>query len=216
MDTPPNPENNQLASHHINRLFDWQKWLVTLFVLLIAAGGSFYLGWHGTSTKNVFVPGRDLPAYHLIQGADLISKHVHAADLSGDSLTTEGELVGRYTLISLNAGQVVTKPQVLSSPSADLVSDTTAVSVPASAAATFNGQLSSGTIVTVWVISNDSGGSRTELLLQRALVLDVQQIHAGADIASNPYVVTLAVPNGLQAKVLAASVSGSLSFTLAP
>ena len=216
MDTPSTPENKQLALHPVNHLFDWQKWLVTLFILLVAAAGSFYLWLHSVNTKSVYVPGHDLPAYHLIQSTDLISKPLPTADLSSDSLIAEENLIGCYTLVPLGSGEVVTKPQVLSSPLADLVSDTTAVSVPATAATTFNGQLSSGTVVTIWVISADSVSSKTEPLLQRALVLDVQQVHAGTDIASHPYIVTLAVPNNLQAEVLAASVSGSLSFTLVP
>lgn len=218
MDNTSDPENRNLVSRLLNRPFDWQKWLVTTLVLAAATVGSLYLQQTGKDTKNIYVPNHDLPAYHLIQETDLITKTLSVVDLSEDVLIAKEDMIDHYTLEMLGSDEVVIKSQVISIPSLDLVKDTTAIPIPATAAMIFNGKLSSGTVVTVWAIypTNEPGVSKTELLLQRVLVLDVQKTESGVETESHPYVAILAVPIDRQAKVITAAYSGSLTFTLTP
>lgn len=197
------------------RLYDWQKLLIVFLVLLVAAAGSWYLLQRSKDEEITYVPARNLPAYFLIQETDLITKTLPVVDLSEGVITLKDDLIDHYTLVTLMPDEVVSKSEVFTSPSLDLVQNTTAVSVPATAAATFNGQLTSGSIVTVWAThpTNKPGINKTELLLQRILVLDVQKTEKKQN---QPYIVILAVPIDHQDKVIAAASFGLLYFTLVP
>lgn len=218
MDNSPDSENRSLVHPTIKKPFDWQKWLVALIMLLAAAAGSWYLYQHNKITKDFYVPRHDLPAYHRILETDLVTQTIPVSVLQGEVLTTKDELVGHYTLEMLEANESVAKSQVISSPSTNLVDDTTAISIPASAAMTFNGKLSSGTVVSVWNVSssNDQGGNKTTLILNRALVLDVQQSEGSSEAGNYPYVIVLAIPIHKQEEILTAAAANSISFTLAP
>jgi Flp pilus assembly protein CpaB len=200
---------------NLMRLKDWQKLLIVFLVLLFAATGSWHLLQRSKDTKIVYVPARNLPAYYLIQETDLITKTLPLEDLSEGVLTLKDDLINHYTLETLMLNEVVSKSKVITPPSLDLIQNTTAVSVPATAAATFNGQLTSGSIVTAWASypTNKPAINKAEIILQRVLVLDVQKTE---DSRNHPYIVILAVPINKQVEVLGAAASGPITFTLTP
>lgn len=212
MDKLHDTKNRGVASTQVKRLFDWQKWLVILIILLTAIFGALYLRQGSKLTKSIHVPKFDLPAYHLIRDSDLIAKNLPVEHLNDKVLIAKEDLINYYTLKTLKSGEVVTKSDIISISSSDLMSYTIAVSIPATAAMTFNGQLTSKTVVSVWSVTRRNA----DLLLPSVLVLDVKQVQAGANTSDNTYVIVLAVPEDHVAEILAASGSGSLSFTLAP
>jgi hypothetical protein len=95
------------------------------------------------------------------------------------------------------------------------VVDTIVVSIPATAAMTYNRQLAPGAIVTVWTIT-DTG--KAEPLLDEVLVLDVQTVEGQSETEDNtlPYVIILAVPSPKRAELITAVAANSLILTLAP
>ena len=199
---------------------DWQKGLATLLILFLAAAGAFYLRPPQQSVTTWFVPGSilyvpkaDLPAYHLITAADLIEDTIPTANLLSGFLLQKAELVGRYTRHPLVAKGPVTEAQLVPRVDENYVAETTAVSIPATAAMTYNSQLTPGAIVRVWTVT-DTGAA--EPLLAEALVLDIQKAEGQSELADKtfPYVIVLAVPSAKQARLIGAVASGSLIITL--
>jgi Flp pilus assembly protein CpaB len=197
------------------RPLDWQKCLVTLLILVIAAGGAFYLRSLEQSVTTLYIPKADLPAYHLITATDLMTTTLLTADLPSGFLPQEAELVGRYTRQPLTAEKPVTEAQLVPKVDEKYVVDTMVVSIPATAAMTYNSQLAPGAIVTVWTVI-DTG--RAEPLLAEALVLDVQKVEGQSETEDNtlPYVIVLAVPSPKQAELVMAVAANSLILTLTP
>ncbi|HIP71205.1 MAG TPA: hypothetical protein EYH05_07395 [Anaerolineae bacterium] len=163
----------------------------------------------------LYVPEVDLPAYHLIAAADLMTATLPTADFTSKPLLQEADLVGRYTSQPLTAEKPVAAEQLVPAVDEKYVLDTTAVSIPATAAMVYNGQLASGAIITVWKVT-DTG--QAEPLLNEALVLDVPKVEGQSESEENtfPYVVVLAVPRPKQAELLTAVATGSLTLTLVP
>lgn len=200
------------------RPIDRAAWIVWI-VLFVGIGlGAYAIRQLGSSQAVAWVAAKDLPAYHLILDTEVISTTVALSSLPQNALSVDTSPFGTYTRKPLSANQVLQQAGLVIPNDPALTLDTAPVSIPASAAMTFNGELSSGTLVTVWAVfpTDDPGVNRTELLFPQALVLDVGQIEQGEDTQTRPYVVILAVPISHQLEVLAAAASGSLTFTLVP
>lgn len=194
---------------------DWQKWLVILVIVVLAASGTFYLRSLEQSGTTMYVPKMDLPAYHLVTATDLVTTTLGMADLPSAVLLREAELVGRYTRQPLTAEKPVTEAQLVPMVDEKYVVDTIVVSIPATAAMIYNRQLAPGAIVTVWTVT-DTG--KAEPLLAEALVLDVQKVEGQSETEDNtlPYVIVLAVSSPKQAELITAVAANSLILTLAP
>jgi Flp pilus assembly protein CpaB len=194
------------------RPFDWQKWLLTLVVLTLTLGGTFYLFSLNQPVTTLYVPGKDFSTYHLISASDLVTTTLPTAVLPSKSLLEESDLVGRYTIQPLSAEKPVTEAQLVPVVDEKYVLDTTAVSIPATAAMAYNGQLTPSAIVTVWTVT-DTG--QAEPLLDEALVLDVQKVEQSESEAdANPYVIVLAIPRLKQAELLTAMIKHTIWFTI--
>ncbi len=129
--------------------FDWQKFLVVLVVVTLAIGGAFYLLSLEQPETTLYVPIKDLPAYYLLDATDLMTMTLPTTVLPSDPLTQEPDLVGRYTNQPLTAESPVVATQLVPAVDEKYVMNTTAVSIPATAAMIYNGQLISGDIVTI-------------------------------------------------------------------
>jgi Flp pilus assembly protein CpaB len=197
------------------RPLDWQKGFVVLVILGLAAGGVFYLWALEQTMTTLYAPKVDLPAYHLITATDLMTTTLSTASLSSSFLRQEAELAGRYTRQPLTAQRPVTEAQLVPRVDEKYVADTTAVAIPATAAMTYNSQLTPGAVVAVWAVT-DTG--KAEPLLAEALVLDVQKVEAQREGEDNlwPYIIILAVPSPKQAELITVVASGSLILTLTP
>jgi Flp pilus assembly protein CpaB len=200
------------------RPIDRVAWIVWIVLFVGISLGAYALRQLGSSQAVVWVAAKDLPAYHLIVDTEVISTTVTSSALPGDALSVDTSPLGIYTRKPISANQVLQHAGLIIPNDPALTLDTAPVSIPASAAMTFNRELSSGTLVTVWAVfpTEDPGVNRTELLFPQVLVLDVGPIEPGEDAQTHPYVVILAVPVSHQAEVLAAAASGSLTFTLVP
>lgn len=184
-------------------------------VLALALGGAFYLFSLKQPVMTLYVPRKDLPAYHLISASDLMTTTLPTTALPSKSLQQESDLLGRYTIQSLSSEKPVTEVQLVPAVDEKYVLDTTAVSIPATAAMAYNGRLAAGAIVTVWSVT-DAG--QAQPLLEEALVLDVQKAEGQGESEEKafPYVVILAVPKPKQAELLTAVATGSLMLTFTP
>jgi hypothetical protein len=197
---------------------DWASWLIWL-VLFVGIGISAYvIRQRGSVQINIWVLSHDLPAYHLITETDVATTTVALADLPADALSVGISPLSYYTHKPMKTSRVLRQGDLVASNDPALTLDTVPISIPATAAMTFNGHLSSGMVVTVWAIfpSDDPVINRTELLLRHALVLDVELAQTRGKTENSSFVVILAIPQDHQAEILADSASGSLSFTLAP
>jgi len=207
-------------THHPSfaRTFDWQKWLVLIVLGMVAAAGAWYLSVQTQKQITIAVPARDLPMYHLITTSDLTTTAVPSTELSSKALRSDADLVNHYTQKPLRDGNVVLAAQLIPSTDPTLTINTTSISIPATAAMTFNGQLTSGDVIMVWEVPDDSTTSTANLIVDRVLVLDVLPVSpAPTDTTETlPYVVVLAVPVNHQADILSSATKGLLAFTLHP
>lgn len=213
--TPQSTSNYSSTSSARTRwLIDWQKLIVVGLIILLAGAGVLWLNANQT-IQSLTVPTQNLPAYYLLSAADVTTKVVKNAEIPKDALPVSALAASRYTNQPLASGQTIQESHLLPMTNSALVSDTVPVSIPATPALAFNGQLAPGAMVTVWAIT-DSG--QAEPLIDELLVLDVQKVDGQGETVGNlsPYVIVLAVPRPKQAEVLTAAATGSLSLTLAP
>lgn len=194
---------------------DWQKLVVFIAVLILAAGSVYFLYSAAQPETMLYVPSTDLRAYYRITATDLMTTTLPTADLPSNSVINESDLVDRYSSQSLTTEKPVTAEQLVPTVNEKYVLDTTAVSIPATASMAYNGQLASGTIVTVWTVT-DAGNA--EPLLDEVLVLDVQKVEeqTGTEGNSFPYVIVLAVPGPEREALLSAVAKDALYVTLTP
>lgn len=198
--------------------FDWQKWLVLAALGLVAAAGAWYLSLQVPLPITISVPIHDLPMYHLIYKTDLMAISVPSTELSSKALRSDTELVGHYTQEPLAGGKAILVTQLVPSADPALNTNTTVITIPATEAMTFGGQLTSGDIIKLWEVPNSSVTATTNLLLDQGLVLDVLPISPAPtdNTEALPYVVILAVPVDRQVDILSSAAKGLLMFTLRP
>jgi len=198
--------------------FDWQRWLVLILLGVAAVAGAWYLNVRTQKQIAIAVPAHDLPMYHLITNSDLTTTAVHSTELSSTALRSDTDLVNHYNQKPLPGGKVVLSTQLIPSTDQTLIVNTTSISIPATAAMTFNGQLTSGDVISLWEVPNTTATSTTNLILDRVLVLDVLAVSPMSTDESGtlPYVVILAVPVNRQADILSSEAKGLLAFTLHP
>jgi len=194
---------------------DRASWLIWLSLAVIIGVSAYAISRRQPATTTVWVPIRDLPAYHLIMAADVTTKTIKTSEEPKTVVPASTSLALRYTLQPLPAGRTIQESQLVPVTDTALISDTMPVSIPATAAMTYNSQLASGAIVTIWTVT-DTG--KAEPLLAEALVLDVQQVNGQSEMEGNilPYVIVLAVPSPKQAELITTVASDSLILTLTP
>jgi len=206
------------SRRRLTQPFDWQKLIVLVILGLITAVGTWYLSKQASNTVTISVPAHELPMYHLITKSDLTTVVVPSTDLSPTVLRSDTDLLDHYTWRSLPGGKAVIATQLISSTDSTLTTDTTAISIPATAAMTFNGQMSSGDIIMVWEVPDVSTTSLANLVVDRVLVLDVLPVSLVITNTTEtlPYVVVLAVPVNFQADIMSLAKKELLAFTLRP
>lgn len=200
----------------VARNVDWLKYSILICIGLIAVIGSVTLVNRGKQTQSVYVPNRDLPAYYLVEETDVVSTTLPLSELGPGILTSKDEIVGRYSLSALEANVAIPKPRMMSIRDSGLVNSTTALPIPSTDAMAFGGHLSAGAVVSVWcVYPTDEPQTRLpKLVLQEALVLDVQKVEDGVGDRRYPYIIFLAVPVSRQSDVIAAVNMDSVVITL--
>jgi len=209
-----NPETSQKPIKR--QPIDWVVW--STWVILFVGLGISGLLIHRRSLGQieVWVPVKDLSAYHLIVDTDVMKTTEAIASLPADVLSVNTSPVGVYTIQTVNSNHVLSLGNLAIPSDIQLTVDTIPVSIPATATMIFNGQIRSETVIDVWLVHSDNvaGNAKSELILQRAFVLDVQQVQNIEGDESYPYTVVLAVPTPDVGDLIAASSSGSLSFTI--
>ena len=204
------------------RPMDWTAIVAWLLLIVVIGASAYGISLRRPGTTTVWVSTRDLPVYHLINDSDVATTTVALSDLSADFIPAGVSPIAYYTCQSLVAGKAIRLSQLVFPTDTALARGTVPVSIPATQAMAFNGQLSPGAVITIWSMarSGESSPYTAQPLLQRVLVLDVQRVvpEPGKEQeASNPpYVIILAIPIDRQADVLAASARGSLALTLTP
>lgn len=166
----------------------------------------------------VWVPVKDLPAYHLIVDFDVVKTARAISDLPAETLSENVSPVGAFTVRSINSEHAFSRSDVVLPTNVQLTTNTAAISIPATEAMTFGGRLTSGDIITLWETSNNSTTSTANLLLDQVLVLDVLAVSPIPTDNTEvfPYVVVLAVPVDRQADILSSAAKEALVFTLRP
>lgn len=168
------------------------------------------------STKAVPVPKTDLPAYHLIEATDLMTKTLGADSIPEYVLDSLSGLIGLYTLTPLAANKPITVEQVHTVPDLALISGTVSIGIPATPATVMAGNLQAGDIVDILLVppTAEASPKPTPSLLENILVLDVKSVPESQqieeEVASQPYVVIIALPADRRLEFASASSGATL------
>jgi Flp pilus assembly protein CpaB len=201
-----------------------------VFVFCLSVlGGLLY--WSSLTELRPFVVAtRDLPAGATLGAADLTVARLHADDglyaaaIPGAELDA---LVGRELAEPVHTQQLLVRAQLATGPR--MGADEVALALPVDARAAVGGRLRPGDAVRVYV-TRDRGRpeSRTEVVLERALVLDVGRdegqapvVAGGADgagrAAGGPLAwLTVAVPAADGPRAAQALNDGAINVALLP
>jgi hypothetical protein len=143
------------------------------------------------------VPVKALPAYYPIISDDIIEIDVPEVQVPADAARTREQLVGCCPLTVLPAIQPVRRSRVTDPMK---LKDTSAVSIPATAAMALGGELEVGDIVDVMLVppSGEAGGTPAPTVFDNILVLDVKLAPANLSDANEareyPFVIVFALP----------------------
>ena len=167
-----------------------------LAIVAIPVGimGALYLFWQENKTQvEVYVPAHDLPAYHQIQPSDLIPKLYASRAVSSDTLRTAQAIAGHYTLTPIPHAKPLTASQLSVKVNPTCLTDTIAVSLLATPAMTFGGNLKAGDTVSLTFAppAPKAGASPKPALFPDLLVLDVKPV---AQATTQNSVIVLALP----------------------
>jgi Flp pilus assembly protein CpaB len=182
-------------------VWDRGKIALGIWLLLITAGGAWFLQWKSPQAQMV-VAAHDIPAYARVARRDLKISAVARRALPADAMAKPEDLVGRYVREAIPTGRPVRRSVV--TPAEDikkLADGTVAIPMDATPAQAFGGRLKCGDVVAVW----DRNANR--VLLERVLVLDVLPVRGEGAMGSR-YVLVLAVPSVKQGDFLAAAARG--------
>ena len=204
------------ANTKVPRRPDRLKWLILICIGLFAIIGSAILLGRDKHMQSLYVPNRDLPAYYLVKDTDVVSTTVSLSKLRPDMLTSKNEIVGHYSLDELEANVVISKLRMMPTRDSELVNNTIALPIPSTGAMAFGGHLPAGAVVSVWRVysTDDPPTWSPELVLPKALVLDVLEVEDRVDSGRHPYILILAVPVSRQSDIIAAVNMDSLVITL--
>lgn len=177
-DTNTDNEEDKTIPDRWTAKLSLSHWLA-IVAIPVGIMGALYLFWQEDKTRvEVYVPAHNLPAYHQIQDSDLISKHYTSRSVPSGILKKSQRIVGRYTLTSLPNGKPLTNSQLGVKVQQNCLMDTVAVSLPATLAMTFGGNLKAGDTVSITFASpaTKEGVSPTPILFSDILVLDVKAV----------------------------------------
>jgi hypothetical protein len=198
-----------------NRPRDWAAWAIWLFVALLVAIGAVAISQQHPTTL-AWQATRALPSYHVITTADVSVVAINTSSRPAGALPLASP-VGQYTRQPVAAQAILRGSDLAATADPTLITNTTPMAFPASAAMAFNGQLAPGAVVALWSVGPPGAAIPIsgQPLLQRVLVLDDQRV-APTPSAGDPFVIVLAIPNGRRADVLAAAASNKLSLSVQP
>jgi len=179
-DTNTDNEEDKTIPDRWTAKLSLSHWLA-IVAIPVGIMGALYLFWHEEKTRvdvYVYVPAHDLPAYHQIQDSDLAPKRYASRSVPSGILKKSQRIVGRYTLTSLPNGKPLTNSQLGVKVQPNCLMDTVAVSLPATPAMTFGGNLKAGDTVSITFASpaTKEGVSPTPTLFSDILVLDVKAV----------------------------------------
>lgn len=201
-----------MASKINQRPIDWAAWIIWIGLMIVIGGSGYVISRRPNSTVTVWLPLRDLPAYHLISATDIVQATVSTREAGGDAYPEGQPVVGNYTGQSIKSGQAIQRSNVIVSSDPTLTQNTVAVSIPVSPGSIFNGNLESGSKVTVWSVEADN--NKTTILLQQALVLDIQKTENLPKDSDLAFVLVIAVPEDKQGDILSAAARHALGLSL--
>lgn len=175
--------------------------------------GALYLFWQEGKTRvDVYVPARELPAYHQIQPSDLRPKLYASRSIPSGTLRASQEIVGRYTLTQLPKEKSLADSQLGVKVNPTCLTDTIAVSLPATPAMTFGGNLKAGDTVSITFVSTPATKESVlppSALFSDILVLDVKAVsQANTSFTS---VIVIALPK-TSAKEFATHLAGATAL----
>lgn len=149
----------------------WLYWGLFFIVVPLVA---LWMAYKPAPRVNLPVPARDLPPYHVFTAGDIITVTVPLRQVTGATVRNVHDLVGRYTLQAVSAGQPIRRDHVVAIPDPALITNTLAVGLPADAATILGGVLRPGDVVAVAAVPTSTPAAPARIF-DAVLVLDVKR-----------------------------------------
>lgn len=165
-------------------------WGVFLAVLVVA-----WRMYTRSVQTDVPVFARDVPAFHVIEPNDLVTKKFNAREVTADTVRDPSALNRHFTQNAIKASQPIHKREVVAIPDQSLITNTVAVPFAANSQVIFSDLLSAGDVVSLAVMPKSVSTSATEIILDSVLVLSMDSTGSGK-------VITLALPADRWSKYL--------------
>ena len=166
-----NPQTSQQVVK--GRPVDWIAWSLWIIIFIAIGVCGFLIYRKSLAQTEVWIPVKDLPAYHLVVDFDVAKTTRPISDLPVEAISANISPVGAFTIRSVSNDHVLSWGDIVLPANLQLTTNTVALSIPATGAMTFGGQLTSGDIITIWKTYKNSTTAASDLLLDRVLVLDV-------------------------------------------
>ena len=168
-------------------------------VIAVSAAGSLHLWRREAERHTAFVVGTDLPAYHQLRPDDLREVRVPRNRLPDRSVKNRAELTGRYVVLAVRRGGVISLNDLGPSLPPGTLSSRLLVALPANVADVGGGMVSRGNRVDL-LLSSTAAESPRNAALRDVVVLDVKSLPGQA----GNYMVVYAVRRGDEPGLLSA------------
>ncbi len=172
--------------------FPLMYWL--LFILIVPTI-TFWMLHKPVPQVSLPLLNHEVPAYHIITARDISLQQFDQSRVTGDTVRIKDDLIGHYTLVTIQKGEPIHKNQIAPQPptpppDASLITNTLVVAIPANSTMILGGNLHAGDTVklaAVPTLATGSPNSQTVIVFDKVLVLDIK-------LAGNQSVIVLAIP----------------------
>lgn len=178
---------NNASQSKPKRPFDPLPWFYRLLFILVVPGVAFWMAHKPVPLVSLPLLNHAVPAYHVITVSEISMRLVDQSNVTNDTERKTQDLIGHYTLVTIQADQPIHQSQIGLSPDPSLITKTLAVAIPANSLTILGGNLHAGDIVKIAAVPLSATTSSPILVFDKVLVLDVKSVGSGS-------VIILAIP----------------------
>lgn len=186
----------------LKRPFDLAPYFCAVVYVVLVGVVGFRVWQRPVPQVSLIVAARDLPAYHLVTPQDLRQISRAAGGLPSEVLAEQNDIINRYTLEPVTAGNTIRRTQLKALPRSGLLDDTVSVGIPATPSMVLGGSLKAGDVVDITVGVAGPQPSPAPGTFENLLVLDVKPVAVmPTTLGQTPqptFVIVIALPSSLR------------------
>jgi hypothetical protein len=174
--------------------------LIAVGVIAVGVVGAIYLVVRAQHGVMVWVPRRELPAFHQLSLEDLVARQLPSGSVAPSAIREKRALIGRYTLTRAGLGQPLPEDRLGPALSSGVLDRSIIVGIGMSSSS-FANRLERGSTVDLLLPSRRNRLPADPVLLRNIVVLDVLSAEGGVGS------VVAAVPRGQRQALLEVAIT---------